>query len=78
MIKNAFDKANFNSPRSGIEKFRNVSFWFQGIDVKIRKVRHCCLQFEVSASQLPFSNGSYKNKIEAQKELIVLNYEFVG
>ncbi len=78
MIKIAFDKANLTSPRSVIDKFRNVIYRLDGGDVKIRKVRHCCLQFEVSASQLPFSNGSYKNKIEAQKELIVLNYEFVG
>jgi hypothetical protein len=67
VIKSAFDKANFTSPRSRIDKFRNVIFWFQGSDVKIRKVRHCCLQFEVYASQLSFSNVAYKKKMKLKE-----------
>ncbi len=58
VIKIEFYKANLTSPRSTIDKFRNVIFRLDGGDAKIRKFRHCCLEFEVSASQLSFSNVS--------------------
>ncbi len=56
VIKIEFYKANLTSPRSTIAKFRNVIFRKDGGDAAIRKCGYCCLEFEVSASQLSFSN----------------------